>query len=43
VVVTARLEDRSQYLNAKRGPQEQDEGDNSDEGGERRLGSPSTT
>ncbi len=38
VVLTARLEDRSQYLNAKRGPQEEDEGDNSDEGGERRLG-----
>ncbi|MCI0408812.1 MAG: PDZ domain-containing protein, partial [Acidobacteria bacterium] len=37
-VLTARLEDRGQYLNAKRGPQEEDEEENSEQGGERRLG-----
>jgi serine protease Do len=38
VVVTARLEDRGQYVNTKRPAREDDEGDNSEESGERRLG-----
>ena len=38
VVVTARLEDRGQYVNAKRPAQDDAEGDNSGESGERRLG-----
>jgi len=38
VVVTARLEDRSKILNAKRGPQEEEQGENQEESGESRLG-----
>jgi serine protease Do len=38
VVVTARLEDRGQYVNAKRPAQDDEQGDNSEESGERRLG-----
>jgi len=38
VVLTARLEDRGQYVNAKRGPREEDEGQSKEEGGESRLG-----
>ena len=38
VVVTARLEDRGHYVNAKRAPQEDQENEDNQQGGERRLG-----